>query len=254
MAKEKIDLSNRLFTIVVVLLIGIVSFWGFRIYEIWNAAKGNYAREISVEATGKAYVVPDVAKVTLGVKTEAKTAEEAVTQNTQKMNTITADVKALGIEEKDIKTTGYSLNPKYIYSEKDKKDIQDGYTLEQTIEVTIRDFDKIGKIMTTATKDGANNISGLSFVVDDPENAKAKAREEAIAKAKEKAKQIAKDSGLKLGRVINFYEFEDYGYYPMEPMAADSYMAGAQSNMVTPRITPGEKEISLRVTLTYRVY
>lgn len=254
MAKEKFDLSNRLFTIVVILLIGTISLTGFEIYQIWNAAKGNYAREISVEASGKAYVVPDVAKVTLGVKTEAKTAETAVSENTQKMNAITTDVKNLGIEEKDIKTTGYYLNPKYIYSEKDKKDIQDGYVLEQTIEVTIRDFDKIGKIMTSATKNGANNISSLNFVVDDPENAKSKARSEAIAKAKEKAKQIAKDSGLKLGRVINFYEYEDYGYYPTEPMAADSYLAGAQTNMVTPRITPGEKEISLRVTLTYRVY
>lgn len=253
MAKDKIEISDRIFTVIVILLIGIVSFWGFRIYEIWNVSKGNYAREITVEATGKAYVVPDVAKVTLGVKTEAKTAEEAVTQNTQKMNSITAEVKTLGIDEKDIKTTGYYLNPKYIYSEKDKKEIQDGFILEQTVEVTIRDFEKIGKIMTSATKNGANNISGLTFVVDDPESAKSQAREEAIAKAKVKAKQISKDSGLKLGRVINFYEYEDYGYYPM-PMAADSYLAEAQSNMVTPLITPGEKEVSLRVTLTYRVY
>ncbi len=253
MAKEKIEISDRLFRLILVFVIALVGFWGFRIYEIWNAAKGNYPHEITVEATGKAYVVPDVAKVTLGVKTESKTAEEAVSENTKKMNTISSDVKSLGIDEKDIKTTGYSLNPKYIYSEKDKKDIQDGYILEQTIEVTIRDFEKIGKVMTSATKNGANNISGLNFVVDDTEGAKSKARAEAIAKAKEKAKQISKDSGLKLGRVINFYEYEDYGYYPT-PMAADGYMAEAQTNMVTPLITPGEKEVSLRVTLTYKVY
>ena len=80
-------------------------------------------------------------------------------------------------------------------------------------------------------------------------------REEAIAKAKEKAKQIAKQSGLRLGRVINYYEYEDGGYYyPEYSMAADSYTATVQENMVTPLITPGEKEVNLRVTLTYRVY
>lgn len=252
---NKFELSNRIFTVIIIFLVALGAFWAFRMYEIWNTAKGNYPREISVEATGKSYVVPDVAKVTLGVKTEAATAEEAVATNTQKMNTVTTEIKALGIDEKDIKTTGYYLDPKYVYDEEGKEDKVSGYTLNQSVEVVIRDFDNIGKILATATKSGANSVGGLNFTVDDPESSKSKAREEAIAKAKEKAKQIAKQSGLRLGRVINYYEYEDGGYYyPEYSMAGDAYTATVQENMVTPLITPGEKEVNLRVTLTYRVY
>lgn len=250
---NKFEVSNRVFTIIIIALAGLVLFWAFRMYEIWNTSHGYYPREISVEATGKAYVVPDVAKVNLGVNTQAPTAEAAVEENNKKMNTIMAEIEKTGVEKKDIKTTNYYLNPKYGYTP-ERGEYQDGFTLDQTVEVTVRDFEKIGEVLAVATKNGANTINNLNFTVDDPDNAKTQAREEAIAKAKEKAKEIAKQSGLKLGRVINYYEYEDVGVYP-EYMAMDSYKAeGMGGAPVPPEIVPGEKEISLRVTLSYRVY
>lgn len=246
------DLSQRLYVVLWIFLLAVLVFFSFRIYDIWNLSKGNYPREISVEATGKSFVVPDTAKLNLGVHTESKTAESAVEENTKKMNAIMAELKKFKIAEKDIKTTNYYLNPNYKYTD-EKGSYEDGYILDQNVEVTIKDFEKIGEIMTASTKTGANTIGGVTFEVDDTDTAKITAREQAIKKAKEKAKQIAKASGLKLGKVINYYEYEDGGGYPYYDGLGGGFEK-ATNDAAPPQIEPGEKEINLRVTLTYRVY
>lgn len=245
-----LEISNRLYTLVLILIVGLVSFWGFRIYEIYNTASGNYPHEISIEGKGKAFVVPDVAKIQLGVTTDAATSEETVKQNTAKINEVMKAIKALGVAEKDIKTVGYYLNPKYTWIENESK--QDGYTLNQSIEVKLRDFEKVGELIASTTKAGANMVGGVEFVLDDSDKAKAEARKEAVDKAMAKAKIIAKSTGLELGRVTNYYEYSDEG---MMPYYEKSMSVGAvgDSPEMAPSIEPGQQEVNLTVTLTFRV-
>ncbi|MEK7104165.1 MAG: SIMPL domain-containing protein, partial [Patescibacteria group bacterium] len=126
----------------------------------------------------------------LGITTEGNKVETIVQANTEKMNAVLTDIKALGIEEKDIKTKNYSLQPRYEWTETGAR-IPRGYTLTQTIEVKIRDFAKIGNVLEIASSKGVNNIGDLQFTIDDIEKAKSIAREKAIANAKEKAKLIS---------------------------------------------------------------
>lgn len=247
---NKFELSNRIFAVVVVFLVGLIGFWSFRAYEIWYTASGNYAREISVEATGIAYYVPDVAKITLGVETRSYDSADAVTVNTKKINEVMAAIKGVGIEEKDIRTTYYNLDTNYKYTEQEGS-IPDGFILNQSLEVTVRDFAKIGDLLAKTTAVGANMVGGLNFTMDDTDAPKAKAREEAIKKAKAKAEEIEKQSGIKLGKVVNFYEYEGYDY----GKGGGAYMAKeiSAAPIEIPEIEPGQEQVSLSVTLTYKV-
>ncbi len=246
MADKPFDVSTRVYKLIVILISVVLVFLVFRVAEMWRTISGNYPREIAFEAQGTAYVTPDIATVQLGVTSEGESSEVVVAENTQKMNAVMAEIKARGIEAKDIQTTSYSLYPKYDWSEEGGSE-QDGYTLSQTVVVKIRDFTKIGDLLAATTKAGANTISGVTFEVDDPETAKAAAREEAVAKAKAKAESVAAATGLNLGRMVNYYEYSDYyakGIYG-EGMSAD--LGGA------PTIEPGEEEVTLNVSLTFRV-
>ncbi|MBP7671034.1 SIMPL domain-containing protein [Candidatus Gracilibacteria bacterium] len=255
MSKEgKFDLSNRLFAILTVFVIAAAGFAVFSAISAWQGVSGDYPREISVEATGKAYVVPDIAEITLGLDVKSDVADQAVEQNSQTMNKVMAALTKLGIEEKDIKTSYYNLGPNYEYNSNGSE--QKGYILNHSVVVKVRDFDQVGEVIAKSTEAGANIFGGVQFSVDDIESAKTLAREEAIAKAKEKAKEIAKQSGLSLGKVLNFYEYQDGGMYGKGGFYAESAVMSApvaDIAVTAPTINPGEQEISLTVTLTYRV-
>ena len=114
----------------------------------------------------------------------------------------------------------------------------------------LTDFDLLGQVIADSSAAGANVVGGVEFTVEDPEMAKAEAREEAVAEAKEKAEQIAATSGLKLGDVVNYYEYSSGGesYYPMM-YEADAVKAEGS----VPSIEAGQEEVSLTVTLTYQL-
>ncbi|MFA5948440.1 MAG: SIMPL domain-containing protein [Candidatus Gracilibacteria bacterium] len=249
------EVPKRLYVLIVIFLLFLVSFWSFRMYEIYNTATGGYPREISIEGKGKAYAIPDVAKISLGVTTDGATSEVTVLDNTKKINAIMAELENFKIDKKDIQTTNYYLNPKYDYTP-DKGNFQNGYTLSQNIEIKVRDFTKIGDIIAKTTKVGANMVGGINFTVDDTDKAKAEARVQAIAKARENAKSIADAAGLKLGKVLSYYEYVDAGYPDYGKgggmMASSADVGGPMP--VSPTIEPGQQEVSITVNLSYRIY
>lgn len=249
---KEIDFSNRLYKLVtkIILLAIIVS--AFAIYlEFQKLPENtNYPETITVQAQGKATVKPDIASIKIGISTDGKKVEEITTQNNDKMNKILANLKALGIEERDLQTTNYSLSPQYWWN-KDGQRFFQGYTLTQEVMVKIRDFAKIGKAIETATTGGANITQDLQFIIDDQEKIKEIARKDAIEKAKNKARQIATLSGFKLGKIINYYEDN---YYPGPIMMKESAGAGnISSSIPAPDIQPGTQEITVTINLVYKI-
>jgi len=117
--------------------------------------------------------------------------------------------------------------------------------------VKVRDFAKIGDVLTKATENGANLIDDFQFTVEDEAKAKQTARTEAIKKAKEKAGQIAKETGLKLGRIVNIYE--GFYYNPTANLANAKYEMGGGSPSPAADIQPGTQEITVTTSLVYRV-
>lgn len=254
METKKFDIANRIFIPLLIIAIEVMACFVLLIYLGVNSARGNVEpREITVSGEGKAYIVPDVAITTLGLTTEGTTSEEAVSQNNTKINEIIAAIKALGIEDKDIKTINYNLYPKYAYTD-GRGSYINGYTLSQEINLKIRDFEKVGEVIQKATSLGANTITQLQFTVDDPEAAKNEATQQAIQKAKEKAKALAESSGLKLGKLVNVYEGGDYNppvpIYSISEKAMDGVGGGGGS---APDIQAGQQEITVTMNLVYRI-
>lgn len=206
---------------------------------------------ISVSADAKVSTPPDIAMMSFGVtsgrQTTAKAATDLVNKNMQK---IIAAVKELGVAEKDITTESFYLSPEYDYTTSGQ--VPRGFQASQSLRVKVRDLDKAGDVLTTATTAGANQAGGITFSVDNPDEAKARARQMAIEKAKAKAKVLADELGMSLGRMTGFSED---GAYPLPPMMmkANYDMAGSSPMAQNAVLPAGEQDIVSTVTITYEL-
>lgn len=209
--------------------------------------------QFSVSAFGKVYAKPDIANLTVGVKTEAQaTAAKAVKDNTIKMNEIIAALKKIGIEEKDIQTTNYNLNPIYDWTDKTGQRLK-GYEVNQNINIKIRNLDKIGDAIAKTTEKGANQIGNITFTIDDEFALRNEARNNAIKKAKEKAANIVTETGIKLGDIINVYENQIYYPTPINYSKNTALGIGGGEDMPLPNIQTGENEVIVEATVVWEV-
>ncbi len=224
-------------------------------------------RSFTVTAQGKVVTVPDVAEFNFSVTTEGgKDVGSLQKTNTEKMNNAIDFVKSSGVNAKDVKTSGYSITPRYQYyncGQYVSGSAQPcppaeivGYTVTQNVDVKIRDFSKIGDILSGVVKNGANTVSQLQFTIDDPEKAKNDARADAIEKAKVQAEGIADAAGFSIGRLLSVDE-SGYGplYYDnMRSMKATvSGLGGIEAAAPAPAIEPGSQEVNVTVTLRYEI-
>lgn len=220
-------------------------------------------RNFSVTGEGKAVGMPDIAEFFFSVITEGgKQVSDLQKDNTQKMNRILEFIKSNDVDSKDIKTANYNLTPRYrdYVCEAGRfggrvcpPPTIVGYTINQTVSVKVRDFEKIGALLSGAVQNGANSVSELVFRIDDPTEIENLARQEAINKAKRKAKSIADAGGFGLGRLLSIeenptYPFGKGGYEAMPVMAIDQAPAP-----MPPSIEPGSQEINVNIVLRYEI-
>ena len=217
------------------------------IADIKNKLKSD--KTITFTGEGKVTGIPDIASINLSVVTDKQTAKEAMEENAQKMNEIIKFVKDSGVDEKDVKTTAYYLSPRYDWLE--GKRVFRGYELTSTLTVKIRDLAKISDIVDGVVSKGANQVGDIQFIIDDPEKLTEEARDKAIAKAKERAQSVAQTAGLKLGKIINFYESGVTPFYPVYDMKEMSGLGGG--TVEAPQIEKGSQEITVEVTLTFEL-
>ena len=242
-----INQDNQKFILKIALLLGLIA---IVLVAILRDRIVNYPRrEISVAGQGRIFVKPDIAQVTLAVNVfKKRTAAEAVKESAEKINKILAKIRELGIDDKDIQTTTYNLNPEY-ESSSGKSSIA-GYTLNQQIKIKVRNLENVGKVIEATVGEGANQIGNVEFVVDDLEKLRGIARAKAIEQAKEKAKTMAALSEIKLGKVVGLWENTPSipGPYPFEGMGG-----GEVSFKGIPALPQGQNEIIVEVTLNYEV-
>ena len=169
------------------------------------AANGEPAlHTITVTGTGSVTRVPDVARVSVGVSVTKNTVKAARDSAGKSMGAIIAAIKALGIDEKDIKTTSIDLSPQYANNTSTPKIV--GYRMSEQLQVTVRDLDKAGDVVDTATSKGATEVNGLWYEVGEPASAMDEARAAAIAQARTSAQKMASAAGVSLGGVVSISE------------------------------------------------
>lgn len=231
------------------------------------------APSISVSATGKVVASPDVARFAYSVISESgKDMSAAKTDNDQKSTKIVELLKAKGVPAADIKTTSYSVTPRYqsyacpqtmmailpVGEGATSASVRpcpppaiSGYTINNAVEVTVRDFAKqdLNQLVAGVVGAGANNVSALRFELDDPTSARTLAKAEAIRKAMDQAKQLAKEGGFSLGRLLSIDE-QGGAYYEKAGLGG-VMMASSAPAPTAPAIEAGSQEISVTVALRY---
>ena len=217
---------------------------------------------LSVSGEGEVFATPDTAEFTFSITEEGESASVVKDAVDAKANDVIETLKAEGVEERDIKTVAYELHPKYEWVQErcvnvypcPGKQVQQGFSLTQSILVKARDLDKAGTYLGLVTEKNVTDVSGLIFTIDDEDALRAGARKSAIEDAKQKAEQLAADLGVSLVRIVNFNE--NQGYMPSPYMARDMAMAygiggGAEEEKVS--VPAGENKISTNVTITYEI-
>ncbi len=211
-----------------------------------NSVTTTKSSTFDVTGEGKVTATPDVALVTVGIQANGSTVKAAQDQINSTINKVSEAVKKLGIGSKDIKTTNYSINPSYDFTNSQKIT---GYSASTNLSIKVRQLDKANSVIDSATSNGANQVGGISFDIDDKTKLENEARQKAVDEAKKKALEAAKISGFKLGRIINYSE--NFGGLPRPiPMlqAADIKAQGSPT-----QIEPGSAEITVIVTLSYEI-
>ncbi|HEY4555969.1 MAG TPA: SIMPL domain-containing protein [Lysobacter sp.] len=202
---------------------------------------------LSVSAQAEARRTPDIATVSAGVVTQAADANAAMRANAEQMAKVVAAIRAAGIAERDVQTSGIQLSPQYRYAENQPPAIT-GYQAANTVSITVRDIARLGKILDALVATGANQVNGPSFDVEDKESALDEARRAALDKAQARAQMYAKSLGLRVRRIVSISEGGRIDV-PM-PMAA---MRMEKSMAADTPVSPGESVLSMNLDVVFEL-
>ena len=217
---------------------------------------------ITVNGEGEVFAVPDTATFSVTVQNTAKDVTTAQDASTKQGNEIIAYLKSQSVDEKDIQTTDYSVNPQYEWIQSacpqgsycpNGRQVLTGYQVSQTLSVKVRDTKKAGALLSGVGSRGASQVSGLSFVIDKEDSLKDEARDKAITQAKGKAEVLAKSLGVSLVRVVGFYENEGGGPIYGYGMGGDERMIAVSASKAAPEIPAGQNKIVSNVNVTYEI-
>ncbi|MCC4632381.1 MULTISPECIES: SIMPL domain-containing protein [Xanthomonas] len=215
-----------------------------------NSTIPNDGTLLNVSAEAEAKRVPDIATLSAGVVTQAADSNAAMRQNAEQMSKVMTAVKAAGIADKDVQTSGINLSPQYTYKENEAPKII-GYQASNTVSLKVRDISKLGKVLDTLVAQGANDINGPSFSVDQPEPAYDEARVAALKKAQARADTYAKSLGLKVRRIVSISEGRGGGGV-VRPMMMAASLRSAKAEMDT-QVAPGESTLSITLDVTFEL-
>jgi uncharacterized protein len=213
------------------------------------------AGTMQMSGHGEVMAKPDTAYVTSGVTSQAGTARDALDANTKDMSALIAVLKDAGVAEGDIQTSGFAVNPNYIYSDqRDANGYQlppkiSGYTVTNAVTVHVRDLTILGTMLDKEVSVGANTINGINFAVEDTSALYDEARKAAFADAKGKAGLYAEAAGVGLGAIETISENQGYTQPPQPYLYKAT--AGAADRSAPVPVEAGQLTFSIDVAITW---
>lgn len=206
---------------------------------------GEQQNQLRVVGTAKATETPDIATTQIGVQTFNREVEPAVAENNRIAEAIIGAMRQQGIDEKDIKTTNFSIYPQRNWQNGGQGEIT-GFQVDNMISVTIRNLNIVGKALQAAINAGANNVYGLNFGIDDTETLKRELRLKAIEDARKQAEDIASAAGVELGKIITINDVS----YSIPSARVDYDKAAAESAVP---IQAGDLDITVQVEIVFSI-
>lgn len=205
-------------------------------------------RTITVTGEGRASAAPDMAVITIGVRSEAETAAAALRQNSADMSAAIKKLKDGGVADRDIQTSGLSVSPRYNYEKNRAKPEILGFTASNSVIVRLRDLSKAGGVIDSAVQSGANSLGGVSFAFSEPKPLYEDARRDAVADAKAKATLLTDAAGVRLGRLLTIQDGYSAAPRPQPYMARMEMAADSSVPMEA-----GESSVTASVSLIYEI-
>ncbi|MEX2162473.1 MAG: SIMPL domain-containing protein [Anaerolineales bacterium] len=213
------------------------------------ASSGAYSAGLSVNGVGEVSLPPDVAYVTIGVHTEATDVSGAVSQNADQVASVMAALAGMGVAQEDMQTSNFSLYTGQSYDQFTGQPTGPLYTVDNTVNVTVRNLGNMGNLLDGAISAGANSIWGVQFDLDDKTEEQAQARDLAVADAKAEAEALAAAAGVTLGEIQSIsYTSDSYNYYPQYGLGGGG---GDMGGGAATSIVPGLITVSAQVYITY---
>lgn len=204
---------------------------------------------VLVTGEGTKSLIPDIATLTLSVVTPGDTAPEALAANSEKLGKVQAKLKEIGLEERDMQTSGFGINPRYSNRSKDTDEPVRiiGYEVRNGLRIKVRDLSNLSPVLNAVVSAGANQMSGISFEASDPREAMDTARLAAIADARAKATLYAEAAGATLGKVLMIEE-QGAGRSPVPVMRAEMTKMSADVP-----IQAGETTVTANVSVRFEL-
>lgn len=164
-------------------------------------------RTISVNGSGQVTLSPDVAYVYVSVHSQSENVSDALNQNNEKAQAVAGALKELNIDAKDIQTSGFNINPQQQFNPQTNEVTGTLYSVDNTVYVTVRDLQILGRLLDVVVRSGANSINGITFDVLDKSAALSEARRLAAESALSQAQEMAQVAGVTLGELqtMNIY-------------------------------------------------
>lgn len=199
-------------------------------------------RLVTVDGEARISVEPDTAIIRIGVTSEGKTAHDASDSNAQQMTAVLAAIKQAGIADRDMQTSRLSVQPRYDQSKTGAARLL-GFQVTNQVTIKIHDIGALPTVLDRAIGAGANEMSGIEFIVSQQSKLLDRARGEAMADAARKAEIYAHAAGAKVGHVVSITE----AAMPSPPVAMQAMRAG------TVPVAPGEQTLRAQVTVSYEL-
>ncbi len=238
---------RNFFTAIVVSLIALFVIKYFDISYPLSVVSTSKSTELAVVGEGKVEVSPDTAYVDAGITVDNRATVKEVQDTINTINNkIINALRDAGIEKADIKTSNYSVYPNYKYE--NNVNTISGYNGNATVQIKVRDTQTVSQVIETVTTAGANQIQGVRFTIDKPEVYREEARDKAISNAKDQAEKMAKNLGIKLGKVVNIVESS-----PNEPVPlyGKTMAEGLGGGGGAPVVESGTQTVTSIVTLFF---
>ncbi len=215
----------------------------------------------SSDGEGTVTAAPDTAEINLGVTQTGATVSDAQSKANSTANKIIAGLKKLGILEKDVKTTNYSISPNYQSADINGPFLPTrgggitGYTVTQNLQIKVTPIDKVNNVIDSATAAGANLVGGVNFTFSDnlQNNLENEAMQQAVNNAKQRAQNLASASGINLGRIVNVVQSSNN---PRPITFGGPAVANSTVQEAAPPtdVTPGQNTVTVDVVLYYETY
>jgi len=206
-----------------------------------------HATTLNLSAAGETRIAPDMASIHLGVVSEAKTAAEALSENSARMSRMLAALRAAGIPARDIQTSGLNLNPQQVYAQNEPPRVT-GYQASEQVTVLVHELPRLGAAVDATVGAGANQVNGIGFGLADQTAAENAAREQAVRVLQAKAELYARATGYRVLRLVSLSEGVGVeGYRPPAPIMA------AQARAQAVPVAPGELTVRVEISGVYEL-